>query len=184
MPAPCSFRPCRSSRLRRFPPLCDPQVCCTLQPVVGFVQFQTAPKRRPPLVRSTLRSVSLLGSLTASPGLPLFTAARALSSFPVFATRMPLPRARPQGLAPPRSPLQYTDVATRARSLLPWASGLTWPSVPSPARVPKHEGGPTRRKTLAHTPGSVLAGSRPEGAAVAEAPACAVHRVPKHQVAA
>jgi len=38
--APCSFRPCRSSRLRRFPPLRAVQVCCTLQPVMGFARFR------------------------------------------------------------------------------------------------------------------------------------------------
>lgn len=35
-----SFRPCRSSRLRRFTPLERLQVCCTLQPTMGFATFQ------------------------------------------------------------------------------------------------------------------------------------------------
>jgi hypothetical protein len=35
-----SFRPCRSSRLRRFPPHTASQVCCTLQPVMGFAWFR------------------------------------------------------------------------------------------------------------------------------------------------
>lgn len=56
---PRSFRPCRSSRLRRFPP-CDPlQVCLTLQPVLRFAAFQIfriiAPARLRS-VRPTLRS--------------------------------------------------------------------------------------------------------------------------------
>lgn len=37
---PNSFRPCRSSRLRRFAPLGAVQVCCTLQPTMGFATFR------------------------------------------------------------------------------------------------------------------------------------------------
>jgi len=36
---PDSFRPCRSSRLRRFALLELLQVCCTLQPTMGFTTF-------------------------------------------------------------------------------------------------------------------------------------------------
>ena len=36
---PNSFRPCRSSRLRRFSPRFALQVCCTLQPTMGFTTF-------------------------------------------------------------------------------------------------------------------------------------------------
>ena len=39
---PDSFRPCRSSRLRRFAPLDASQVCCTLKPIVGFARLQVA----------------------------------------------------------------------------------------------------------------------------------------------
>jgi hypothetical protein len=38
--APDSFRPCRSSRLRRFAPPGTSQVCCTLKPILGFATFQ------------------------------------------------------------------------------------------------------------------------------------------------
>jgi hypothetical protein len=38
--APDSFRPCRSSRLRRFAPPGTFQVCCTLKPILGFATFQ------------------------------------------------------------------------------------------------------------------------------------------------
>jgi hypothetical protein len=38
--SPDSFRPCRSSRLRRFAPPRAFQVCCTLKPIVGFATFQ------------------------------------------------------------------------------------------------------------------------------------------------
>ena len=36
---PGAFRPCRSSRLRRFTPLDTLQVCCTLHPAMGFAKF-------------------------------------------------------------------------------------------------------------------------------------------------
>ena len=36
---PDAFRPCRSSRLRRFTPLDTLQVCCTLHPAMGFAKF-------------------------------------------------------------------------------------------------------------------------------------------------
>jgi hypothetical protein len=37
---PNSFRPCRSSRLRRLAPPSAFQVCCTLKPIMGFATFQ------------------------------------------------------------------------------------------------------------------------------------------------
>jgi hypothetical protein len=37
---PSSFRPCRSSRLRRLAPRNALQVCCTLLPTMGFATFQ------------------------------------------------------------------------------------------------------------------------------------------------
>jgi hypothetical protein len=37
--APDSFRPCRSSRLRRLAPPGTFQVCCTLKPIMGFAKF-------------------------------------------------------------------------------------------------------------------------------------------------
>jgi hypothetical protein len=37
---PNSFRPCRSSRLRRFTLPCTFQVCCALKPTMGFATFQ------------------------------------------------------------------------------------------------------------------------------------------------
>jgi hypothetical protein len=40
-----SFRPCRSSRLRRFSPLERLQVFCTLQPTMGFATFQVRGSR-------------------------------------------------------------------------------------------------------------------------------------------
>jgi len=37
---PNTFRPCRSSRLRRFAPPRTFQVCCALVPIMGFARFQ------------------------------------------------------------------------------------------------------------------------------------------------
>jgi hypothetical protein len=37
---PDSFRPCRSSRLRRFTPPGTSQVCCTLKPIMGFAKLR------------------------------------------------------------------------------------------------------------------------------------------------
>ena len=71
---PRSFRPCRSSRLRRFTPRTPLRVCCAPQPVIGFAAFQLPllPVSSPsgeddgtgrlwghPLRRKTLRSFSL-----------------------------------------------------------------------------------------------------------------------------
>ena len=41
--APDTFRPCRSSRLRRFTPRTALQACCILQPVMGFELFPVGP---------------------------------------------------------------------------------------------------------------------------------------------
>lgn len=40
---PDTFRPCRSSRLRRFAPPCTLQVCCALLPIMGFAMFPVRP---------------------------------------------------------------------------------------------------------------------------------------------
>jgi hypothetical protein len=42
---PDSFRPCRSSRLRRFAPPGTSQVCCTLKPIMGFAKLQVVGAR-------------------------------------------------------------------------------------------------------------------------------------------
>jgi hypothetical protein len=59
-------RPCRFSRLRRFTPRDAAQVCCTLQPAMGFAMF---PARKPFPMAPTLRSFSLPGSISSvNPG--------------------------------------------------------------------------------------------------------------------
>jgi hypothetical protein len=66
--APSMFRPCRSSRLRRFTPLDTLQVCCTLHPAMGFATFPVGSCPLPegwgreaglPRWRHTLRSFPL-----------------------------------------------------------------------------------------------------------------------------
>jgi hypothetical protein len=73
---PSSFRPCRSTRLRRFTPLSTLQVYCTLQPAMGFAMFLSLslslarrPQKAgaPSSMAHTLRSFSLPGSCTVSP---------------------------------------------------------------------------------------------------------------------
>jgi hypothetical protein len=73
---PDSFRPCRSTRLRRFSPLSTLQVYCTLQPAMGFAMFlvprSVAARKRlggvaPFPMAHALRSFSLPGSRAVSP---------------------------------------------------------------------------------------------------------------------
>lgn len=47
-PTRIPFRPCRSSRLRRFAPRRALQACCILQPILGFASFQTGRTPLPP----------------------------------------------------------------------------------------------------------------------------------------
>jgi hypothetical protein len=42
-----TFRPCRSSRLRRLAPQCPLQVCCALQPIMGFAWFPSSLRHSP-----------------------------------------------------------------------------------------------------------------------------------------
>lgn len=66
---PDSFRPCRSSRLRRFAPLNTLQVCCTLHPTMGFTTFQIlfpashgGARKERPHARSLSTSCEAVGS--------------------------------------------------------------------------------------------------------------------------
>jgi len=138
---PSSFRPCRSSRLRRFALLDTLQVCCTLQPIMGFATFQgiarlssrlpcattsrrSSPQRgvgeryaehRHSRGASTLRSFPLADSRTASPR-PM-PSHRQAGSVPQprpsrrKASRSPWRRHRPQGLDPSTSPLRLPGVS-------------------------------------------------------------------------
>lgn len=136
LPTSRAFRPCRSSRLRRLPPLHIPQVCCTLQPTMGFAQFRAGPRGckavriGPPLERGTLRSFHRLDSLAASPGLPLFTAVRPFSSLLLRAHRTllhgQLPVPRPQGFAPSRKSVTTRSCCHERPPDAPMGLVLTW----------------------------------------------------------
>ena len=135
---PNTFRPCRSSRLRRFTPHRTPQVYCTLHPAMGFEPFPSAPpfghfaapdcpRGSPRLAIHTLQSLSLVHSRTASPQplpprrhpgafpLPANHRSDSHSSFqPV--NQLPTPVSPPALLTAPPSP--------RPRGLAPCPSPL------------------------------------------------------------
>jgi len=138
------FRPCRSSRLRRFTPLNALQVYCALQPTMGYTQFLktfplklrlmllSARPRLDPLSDRPFEAFPSLAAFTDHLGCPSHSA-----SYPLVGCRRssapPLGRksgccegaleslAQPQGVAPPESPLTVGSVATKYRSMLPWA---------------------------------------------------------------
>jgi hypothetical protein len=58
---PDSFRPCRSSRLRRFAPPGTLQVCCTLLPILGFAMFPVVRVVSRRLTRPPARAGECLG---------------------------------------------------------------------------------------------------------------------------
>jgi hypothetical protein len=106
-----SFRPCRSTRLRRFPPQCAARVYCTSLPAMGFAVF--------PVVRSarTFPDGAYPSKLFPSQQrfrcrhrpCPLAVASRARSA---VLPRRPLPlEPRPQGFVPLRSPLHLRRVS-------------------------------------------------------------------------
>jgi hypothetical protein len=119
--APRAIRPCRSSRLRRFPP-CDPlQVYCTLQPVLRFAPFQSSRIIAPTRLRVVRPTLLVL------PGSAVFL--HTLQSFPLVVRRTASPRplpshrsSRSQGFSRTTSPLSRPGVATRPDPLLSWAS--------------------------------------------------------------
>jgi hypothetical protein len=95
---PDSFRPCRSSRLRRFAPPGTSQVYCTLKPIMGFARLQVFGARlfhHPRPDRSKLRSI-----------------------------RPPsrLPRGDPGPASPRRSSLAHPEMCSQA-SIATWQAG-------------------------------------------------------------
>jgi hypothetical protein len=106
-----SFRPCRSTRLRRFPPHHAPQVCCTLQPVMGFAVFRC----------------SLVGPKSHATEPSISSTAHALRSFSLASSRTASPRPFPSrcwtGLDDPRDrSLELTDSLLNLKVLLHWRS--------------------------------------------------------------
>lgn len=127
-----SFRPCRSTRLRRFTPPAASQVCCTLQPVMGFAVFRWCvldtnverDGRTTSSTAPTLRSLSPAKSRDASPR-PLpsrrcsykttaATFSRRCGHHPSRSTSGPFSICRAAANAPP--------LPVECCSLLPWAS--------------------------------------------------------------
>jgi len=70
LPHPNAFRPCRSSRLRRFAPHTASRVCCTPQPIMGFAWFR-ADRRRTPTTDPPPRRPSPSKLFSVSAGLPV-----------------------------------------------------------------------------------------------------------------
>jgi len=65
---PDSFRPCRSSRLRRFAPPSTSQVCCTLKPIMGFARLQVSGARSgPPSALGSWQATSRRPAVPSSP---------------------------------------------------------------------------------------------------------------------
>jgi len=81
---PNSFRPCRSSRLRRFSPRITLQVCCTLQPTMGFTTF---PARSPLLSRTLPRPLGPGSWLVAVRRQPRQVVFARLPAHPVLPSR-------------------------------------------------------------------------------------------------
>jgi len=131
---PDSFRPCRSSRLRRFSPLNTLQVFCALQPTMGFAAFQdpgcralrSAHKERParPATWSSFEdsaAVATLLLLFASPRSCVHATHR---SFRLTRPLDPSPAAlHPPKLSPRRNPCHVTVVVALS-PLLPAARSL------------------------------------------------------------
>lgn len=117
--SPNSFRPCRSSRLRRLAPLDIAQVCCTLQPTMGFATFQ--------------------GGRTRVPGGSLGTSFRPASAEPRGPSR---PSAADELRArPPKSSACSSPSAGGSHAPGPIPGGATpFEAFPSPAAVPRHRG--------------------------------------------
>jgi hypothetical protein len=142
MPASSSFRPCRSSRLRRLPPR-DPRrfvAPCTRS--WGSVRFGSTTLSTP---CGASNHVSLPRNRVSHPSEPSprrqpyrVTAALAPAPFPVVHAPKCEAPFRPRGLAPPTSPVSRPGVAAATDPLLSWAS-FPFRVLPefSASRVPK-----------------------------------------------
>jgi hypothetical protein len=121
---PDAFRPCRSSRLRRLTPPDTLQVCCTLHPAMGFATFPARPAPEPggsSWGRAFPSGATPYGVFPSAAGRGASPRSDPLSPLLQPSGRGPpvLPRliralstfARPQGIAPPRSPLRLVGVA-------------------------------------------------------------------------
>jgi hypothetical protein len=166
VPTSDMFRSCRFSRLQRFAPRGVLQVCCTLLPAMGFAVFPARSRIRRfgwglSRRRSTLRSFPLLDCLM-SRHLSCLRRDRCVHHYTIPSRRClqvvrlvgpVLPRflpeghpvTRPQGVEPPKSPLQDVGVATDA---LPDASMGFVPTCPGLMPCPTPKGQPLHPKVF------------------------------------
>jgi len=150
---PDTFRPCRSSRLRRLSPRAALQVYCTLQPAMGFEPF---PPRSPSVCVSTFVGPPCLSLARSSHPSKLFppwkphrvTAAVAIS--PSLRTLFPVCVPRPHGLAPPGIPLPTHTVSCVSQPDAPL--GFV-PLQGAPLDTAAHWTAPERRRRSGHTLG-------------------------------
>ena len=85
----CMFRPCRSTRLRRFTPLVALQAYCILQSIMGFAMFWSLTRKfdSSPMAQ-TLRSFSLPDRQSTLPHpFPSRRCLRSVNALPRFLTR-------------------------------------------------------------------------------------------------
>jgi hypothetical protein len=115
---PDSFRSRRSSRPQRFSPRATSQVCCTLQPVMGFASFQVGARDpKSPCVHTLPRGVITLQSFPLAVSRIVSPRPATLPSLPAFDLNLTHdcdssnPTARPQGLPPTANPLSCPRVA-------------------------------------------------------------------------
>jgi len=123
LPNPCTFRPCRSSRLRRFTPHCTLRVCCTPLPTMRFTWFYA--DRRPKPTPDTPPGASPFGAFPSrsvrTPSQHRINPTPSPKSYPLsslsFGTEIP-PHAT-TGSCPSSSPLSPVRVATNIRLVTP-----------------------------------------------------------------
>jgi hypothetical protein len=89
-----TFRPCRSTRLRRFTPLAAQQVYCTLQPTMRFATFPNHPKTTLPQWRRPFEAFPFLTAAICRHTAYL----RAVGPTPALRCRSLRIGSRPQGV--------------------------------------------------------------------------------------
>jgi hypothetical protein len=137
-----TFRPCRSTRLRRFPPPVASQVYCTLQPIMGFAVFRSrvysklyATVARSPLRRMPFEAFPPHHSRGASPrpiALPPLLPVHVVSDASVHPTSGPCSVCEAVANALP--------LPGECCTLLPWASRSVVCLVRHPATQSKSAG--------------------------------------------
>jgi len=160
---PNSFRPCRSSRLRRFTPLDTSQVFCALHPTMGFATFQDSFAR---LSDVLARSIRTPGRIGLSRGLLL-----------------PLQPARHLSTSKEISWFGDSSAGSHGSGSIP-GGATPFEAFPSPTAVPRHRGRcplavPLRFSLLSNArPVKDVAASfpflssRPQGLAPSSSPLC------------